>query len=436
MAYQTEERLKSYLDTNQLHREQLCRAVLALDKRFSEVRPRHPRGGPDGGRDIEAVFKKEQRAFGAVGFVNGANDSSEQKRDIKKKFREDLSSALTAASDLQVFVFLTNINLTVGEKDELVAEAKAKKLFFCEVFDRERLRITLDEPDGFSARFQYLGINLSAEEQASFFAKWGDDIQSLVTNGFQRLEATIDRVLFLQESSDVLSTLTFQFELDRTYAADEIGHFRAFCYMHLVEPKLKIFQILFGASDRSNRFRSDVTDKSLDQKGIKNGIGGVAFEEYFDFDDKPPSEKKDEEERFTQVRWSSGIGMDPVQSIWISYSHADSWLRFEPRLQLRDFDGATYLPNLNSALAEKVKCIHVYANGYKLDEIPRSSFKIDASTFESPVPHTFDAEEMTDPWVRIRPQDASAFAISFASKTPLRLFESPKTADNRERNHK
>jgi hypothetical protein len=68
LAYQTEQRLKNYLDTNQLHREQLCLAVVALDKRFSEVRPRHPRGGPDGGRDIEAIFKKDQRAFGAVGF--------------------------------------------------------------------------------------------------------------------------------------------------------------------------------------------------------------------------------------------------------------------------------------------------------------------------------------------------------------------------------
>ena len=77
MPYQTDERLKSYLDTNQLHREQLCRAILAIDKRFSDVRPRHPRGGPDGGRDIEALFRDESLAYGAVGFVNQANDSKD-----------------------------------------------------------------------------------------------------------------------------------------------------------------------------------------------------------------------------------------------------------------------------------------------------------------------------------------------------------------------
>ena len=56
MPYQTDERLKNYLDTNQLQRERMCRAILAIDKRFSEVRPRHPRGGPDGGRDIQANY--------------------------------------------------------------------------------------------------------------------------------------------------------------------------------------------------------------------------------------------------------------------------------------------------------------------------------------------------------------------------------------------
>ena len=72
MPYETDERLKSYLDTNQLGREQMCLAVLAIDKRFSDVRPRNPRGGPDGGRDIEAVFRQAQLAYAAVGFVNQA----------------------------------------------------------------------------------------------------------------------------------------------------------------------------------------------------------------------------------------------------------------------------------------------------------------------------------------------------------------------------
>jgi len=111
LPYQTDERLKSYLDTNQLHREQMCRAILSIDKRFSDVRPRHPRGGRDGGRDIEAVYREEQVAFGAVGFVNQANDSGEQKKTIKGKFQSDLDSAVAVDKKPNAFVFFTNINL-------------------------------------------------------------------------------------------------------------------------------------------------------------------------------------------------------------------------------------------------------------------------------------------------------------------------------------
>lgn len=43
----TDERLRSWLDGNQLDRERMCQALLNLDQRFRDVRPLHPRGGPD-----------------------------------------------------------------------------------------------------------------------------------------------------------------------------------------------------------------------------------------------------------------------------------------------------------------------------------------------------------------------------------------------------
>jgi hypothetical protein len=104
MPYPTDERLKGFLDTNQLHREQMCLAVMAIDKRFSNVRPRHPRGGPDGGRDIEAIFNGVQRVFGAVGFVNHATDSDAEKKSATKKFKVDLTAALKQQPWPEVFV--------------------------------------------------------------------------------------------------------------------------------------------------------------------------------------------------------------------------------------------------------------------------------------------------------------------------------------------
>jgi hypothetical protein len=353
LPYQTDERLKSYLDTNQLHREQLCRAVLATDKRFSDVRPRHPRGGPDGGRDVEALFRGDQLAYGAVGFVNQANDSSEQKRGIESKFSDDLESAVNAPNRPDVFVFFTNINLTIGEKDSLVAEAKKSGLKHCEIFDRERLRIALDSPDGFFIRFHYLGIPLSEAEQASFFARWGDDIQSVISTGFQRVESTLNRILFFQEAGDPLRHLTLSFELDKKYSAEEMGHFRLFCSMYLKEPKQQILGIIFGSSDKSMRMRNDQAADFTEQPGIKHGISGGQWESYVNLELKNVDTSQDEEdERYKQVGWSSSIGRDEVEFLSISYSK-DSFIRFTPSISLRDLDKAMFLPLLNKTWQRK-----------------------------------------------------------------------------------
>jgi len=116
--------------------------------------------------------------------------------------------------------------LTVGEKNDCADEARSKGISFCEIFDRERLRIALDSPDGFSVRFQYLRCAV-AEEQASFFARWGDEStrsSRQVSRGSVHPRST----LFLQELLGTPHHSVISFELDRTYPGEEIGHFRAF----------------------------------------------------------------------------------------------------------------------------------------------------------------------------------------------------------------
>jgi hypothetical protein len=433
LPFNTDERLKSRLDSRLLDRERMCLAVLANDRRFTNVTPRHPRGGPDGGRDIQAIFRNDQLAFGAVGFVNQASDSSkEQKRTIKSKFKDDLMSALNADTKPTVFVFFTNINLTVREKEALVSQAIKAGLANYEIFDREQIRIALDNADGFAIRFQYLGIPLSKPEQVSFFAKWGDDIQSIISTGFQRVEKTLERVLFLQEAADVLSGVTLRFELDRNYPAEEIGHFRAFCDMCLKEPKLKIFGVMFGCCDKSRRMEPEF-DPAAQRSGIKYGISSGQWEEHIDLEAKDDPDKPDEKSEppeYKQVGSGGGRGMDSVEFISASYRHDPHFFRFWPRLKLLDIDQAWLMPILNKSLAEKVKAIHVYANGYKLYEAARSEFSIDNSSFDPKIPAQFSPEELADPWVRIRPKGLSTFVISFSERTPRRLFASPQTPDS------
>lgn len=427
MSYQTDERLKSYLDTNQLHREQMCRAILALDKRFSEVNPRHPRGGPDGARDIQAIFRETQTTFGAVGFINQANDSNEQKKKIEKKFSDDLKNALDENQDLEVFVFLTNINLTISEKEALIDKAKKKGVLHCEIFDRERIRIALDSPDGFSIRFQYLNIALSESEQASFFSRWGDDIQSLISSGFQKIDSSLERLLFLQESNNPISHLTFSIELDKQYPANEIGHFRLFCYLFLKEPKQNILSILFGASDKPNRM-SNKDEKNLhpQKSGIENGISFGAWEQNLELDDS--ENPKETELEWNAVSLGSSIGKKEIESITISYSKS-SFIRFYPVISLKDLDDSSFVLFANESLVEKIKTIHIYCSGYKLMEIPSSSIHIGEHNIDDDFPVEFEENELKDKWARINPKRESSFHLRFFEHTPKRLF-TPKKVES------
>lgn len=433
MPYVTDERLKSYLDTNQLSREQLCLAVLAIDKRFSEVRPRHPRGGRDGGRDIEAKFKGEAIAYCAIGFVNQANDSREQKKVNSKKLTDDLKSALAADPKPSVLVFFTNLTLTVGEKDTLKRKGRKAGLTHCDIYDREQIRIALDSPDGFSIRFQFLDIPLSEPEQASFFARWGDDIQSVISTGFQRLEGALNRVLFFQEAADPLVHLTLSFQLKRKYQAEEIGHFRLFCDLVLKEPKHKVLSILFGESDKAERMRNDEPGHLRNNlPGIKHGISGGQWESYFDPNEEAENEDNGEQERYQQVGSSSSIGRDEAEFLAISYDK-DGFIRFMPTISVRDLDQAMFLPFVNASLAEKIHAIHVFANGYKIQEIGPSDIQIDTSPCEPQVPIEFSEEELGDPWVKVRPSAmASTFRFSFFDKTPRRMYVPEQVEDSLE----
>ncbi len=431
MPYTTDERLKGYLDSNQLHREQMCLAVLGTDRRFSDVRPRHPRGGRDGGRDIEAFTKDGLVVYGAVGFVNQVNDSNAQKRSIKKKFNEDVKSAIESDRKPDNFLFFTNLNLTVTEKNELTDNAKRSGFLSCEIFDRERIRIILDSPDGFSIRFQYLQLPLSEAEQSSFFARWGDDIQSVISTGFQSIEKTLKRLLFLQEASQMMSHLTIALELDKPYKGEDIGHFRAFCALQLREPKNNIYKIDFGSSDRSERMTKENYSEFLKQQsGIKNSICSGQWDSLIKGNKEIDDDEDCDLEEYKQSGWMRSAGQETVKFINISYSQR-GFFRWSPKLKLEDIDNAMFVLSLNNKLAEKIKIIHVVANGYKLLEIDYKDFEIGKPNSEYDIPVQFTDCELEDKWVLLRPNAlASAFHFNFFDQTPTRLFESQETVNS------
>jgi hypothetical protein len=227
IPHQTDERLRHWLDTNQLARERICQCILSLDKRFTDVRPRHPRGGPDGGRDLEAVFEGDRTAFTAVGFLNSVSDSPQERKKIAKKFDADVKAALEAQPDLKIFVFFTNVALTVGDKEPLEDGARKQGIAVIDIFDRERMRIALDSTDGLTARYQYLGIHLSDAEQAAFFARWGHQVEQLTTGSASDVRARLDRLEFIQERIRPLHNIHFGLKLSREVTINELPNFRA-----------------------------------------------------------------------------------------------------------------------------------------------------------------------------------------------------------------
>jgi hypothetical protein len=429
MTYETEERLKSFLDTNQLARERLCLALLSIDKRFSNVRPRHPRGGPDGGRDIEALFRGSERAFGAVGFLNQANDSDEQGKRIRRKFEDDLQSAINSQG-VSVFIFFTNASVTIREKAEMDTLARSKGITYCDVLDRERLRILLDSPDGFSIRFQYLGIPLSGAEQATFFAKWGDDIQGVISEGFGKLERTLNRLQFLAETTLPLSHLTITLELDREYLGAEIGHFRAFCSIELVEPRDGLVGLLFGSADNSNRMDArGVEDLSLAGGGIERGQCGRQWEKKLPDGGDVPGPFTRTKEFLKPAGSFTRAGVPTVRKLAIQFDGATDFFRIPPYLLLRDIDDARFALFLNRSLADKLASICVYANEYELARYPREKLRIDGPPESFRVPMCFAESELVDVWVRIM-HDLSTFRVSFSDWTPRRRFSAAQVGDS------
>ena len=221
---QTEERLRTWV-LNQSDRERLCLGILSLDARFSEVKPRRPKGGPDGARDIEAVFQNQEKVWGAVGFRANARDDNEDKRWVQTKFKGDVDAAKDENPSLWGFIFFTNIDLTPDEVTGLEQYAHAKGLFV-EVYWRERLRIELDAPRGLGFRYQYLSIDLSPAEQRVFFAEYGQALERLLQRGFSVIDERLRRLEFLQECQKPLVNASVVVTLLRPLSAEELGHYR------------------------------------------------------------------------------------------------------------------------------------------------------------------------------------------------------------------
>lgn len=406
----TDERLRGWLDTNQLARERLCQAVLALDRRFANVRPRNPRGGRDGGRDLEATFSDGQEAWAAIGFQNSVSDSKEDKKQAKKKFRDDLKRAFEEKSDLKVYVFFCNVALTAGEKNALSKHARQKGIEVVDVFDRERIRIALDSVEGLSIRYQYLDLELSSAEQAAFFGRWGSDIESLITESFDTVGERLARIEFFMERTLPLTRLDFYIQLTEPVSRADLGHFRVDFTMLSDPPAADMRWMHIGVCD----------DRGVDHPIRGDCYSGAVWSTPLIVPEPAPKT----EEKNEVIQTSSGLLEGPVSQIRGSISNEFHTIPIFDHT-LGDLEGNSFLFFTTPSIANRVSRVLIVANEYVIFSADLEDLIISKNDYKFEWPLKFTEQELEQPWMRVMYKyDASRF--NFSRHTPTRFFR-PKT---------
>ncbi len=140
--------------------ERLAAHILVADG-FKSIDPSHPLGGKDGLKDLVAI-KENITWIGASYFPRGQKSY----QVIKAKFLADLIGI--KKNNVKGLAFVTNQELKLSERSAL---KKIGKPFTIEVYHLERITGILNNPENYGTRLEYLDIELTKEEQLSFFEK-------------------------------------------------------------------------------------------------------------------------------------------------------------------------------------------------------------------------------------------------------------------------
>ena len=163
---------------------------------YVDVEPIAVMGGPDRGRDVLCRRGTIDYVV-AIYFPTGDQTFP----TVRRKFNRDLSSA--SRHGRPGFGFVTNQNLTSGERDELYTLGRRAGRI-AEIFDRERLRVLLDTTPGYGLRLSYLGIPMSPEEQLGYFAATHGTIESKLDRHTTILRHISRRLELLVAGQDVV----------------------------------------------------------------------------------------------------------------------------------------------------------------------------------------------------------------------------------------
>lgn len=145
--------------------EYLAIQILRIEK-YTNLDPIHPQGGPDGRGDIICTDPQGLRCVVGVWFPR--DSATKSLREAAKKFTHDLAGV--KLKQVKGFVFVTNKELPLSERNKLILAATRQGCETCEIYHLERLYPILDSAMGYGLRLDVLGIKMKREEMVSFVA--------------------------------------------------------------------------------------------------------------------------------------------------------------------------------------------------------------------------------------------------------------------------
>jgi hypothetical protein len=356
---------------------------------------------------LEAKLSDGRPVWGAVGFRNSVSDSAADRRWVKQKFAADLRRALDEFPHLKAFVFLTNVELTVGERESLVASARELGLEFSDVFHRERLRILLDSPDGLAARYQYLNIPLSDAEQAAFFARWGGQLEELITKQFAAVERQLGRLEFLQACSRPLRSIGFSLRLHRPFTAVELGRFGAVVSIVHLHGHAPYSKIEIGVRSRES------------DRLVVATSGGLWVTPW-------PSSDDENEWDVPAIEFSGFSAAIPQPTDWIvADAQINGWKReITPTGTLGELDSSFVALFVTAPLAPLIRSFRLRVNEFTLLDVAGADLEpyVDSDMDVSNLwPSRLPSDEVALPWVRLDPGGRST-SLDFSSQTPTSIY--------------
>jgi len=156
---ETRNRLSNW-DTGSASAEKLASQILSQEG-YNNVDPSHPYGGRDGGKDL--VCTKNNIDYIVAVYFPKSHKAFNQ---IEKKFKEDFTKIKN--HNEKGFIFVTNQSVTIADRKKLKNDIVSDDL---ELYHLDRLTGLLDSPINYGLRLEYLSIEMTKEEQISFFAE-------------------------------------------------------------------------------------------------------------------------------------------------------------------------------------------------------------------------------------------------------------------------